>query len=339
MAKNSIIINLPKDLGDNMLCAPAILAVQEHCDKNDMALVTVGSKLRHSWAQELTGAALPHQDLSQIQGQFALVAAPPPSMIVNLNFYDALDDKLAGLPVYAPEKLVTLEQDEQIKGFGAGAVIGKKHVGLLLEDCLKDAGIIGAQDRLPLPKLPDSYLTDDAVSNVKDKFGLKDDYVVLIPVCAANRPLKRWEENKFVVIAQEMHAKGLQCVLVGGPSKEETALCAKIRDAANTGITDICGKTSLSDIASLAKGARATLGCDTGPSHIAAVSGAPVAMLFGYYNDPATWNARTPHNTACAITGPKIQQIPVGDALAWLDAVVKAPAVTAQPAAPRIGRD
>jgi len=47
------------------------------------------------------------------------------------------------------------------------------------------------------------------------------------------------------------------------------------------GVRDLVGATGLRQLAALLSRARAFVGCDTGPMHLAAASGAPVVALFG----------------------------------------------------------
>ena len=50
---------------------------------------------------------------------------------------------------------------------------------------------------------------------------------------------------------------------------------------------DLCGKTSLSDVAVLARDAVGAIGNDTGPIHLIAAAGCPTVVLFSSASDPA----------------------------------------------------
>ncbi|MCC7037627.1 MAG: glycosyltransferase family 9 protein [Alphaproteobacteria bacterium] len=315
MTTDAIVLNLPKDLGDCLLSVPAIAQLRDYAAREGIPLVAVGHARSRDWVETLGGFKLETRDGD------ALLALNP-RFAVNLNFYDpyTLGKTFPDAPVYAPEKLRVLENDE--KDFGAGAVIGKKHVSLLLQDMLQDMGVLGINQKLQPPQLPAEMLDDAAISAAKMKFGIAGKYALLVPVAAANRPLKKWPKENYVAVAKDMLARGITPVLIGGPSAEEKSLCAEIAAMTGGGL-DVCGQTSLPDIAALAKGAQLTLGNDTGPTHIAAVTGAPVFAFFGYYSDPATWKPVTPNNSALVLTGKPVPQITVAETLSALRTVLE----------------
>ncbi len=147
MKKDAIILNLPKDLGDGLLAVPAIKRLKEYAEAEGVPLVVTGSVRSKDWVETMAGFKLDAREGDAL-------AALNPRFAVNFNFYDAdsLGKTFPDAPVYAPEKLRVLETDE--KDFGAGAVLGKKHISLLLEDTLKNAGVMGVNEKLAPPQLP-----------------------------------------------------------------------------------------------------------------------------------------------------------------------------------------
>lgn len=296
--ENTVLLNLPKDLGDCLIAQSAVASVARHCKKNGLDLVTTGKALQHSWVSEFTGLSLAFAKPQDLQGT--------PQMLVDLNFYDrSVSEQFAHVPTYAPERLKVIEADG--KDFGTGAVVGKKHVLELLRDCLRDAGIIRKSQWLSIPLLPEDFTSRENVATVKEKFGIAQKYALIIPVCAADRPFKMWQKEKFADVAQGLLNKGVVPVFLGGPSEAEKNLCAELNATIGGQGVDVAGKTSLKDIAGLAKGAAFILGNDTGPSHIAAATGTPTFVFFGYYNDPKTWKPEGAH----VIKGKTIQDIGV----------------------------
>ncbi len=306
MQNQSVILNIPKDLGDCLLGLPAIKRTMDYCAAEGLTLLATGSARSAEWVQTLGDIKLDVRDPKDLPQDA--------KMLVNLNLYDdTIHDRFPSTPYYAPENVEVFEEDTS--RFGAGAVVGKKHVALLLEDCLKDAGIMKNAEHLSVPGLPPAFTDKKFMEDTQDKFGIKGAYAVLIPVCAANRPLKRWQKEKFAEVAQDCLRQGLTPVLMGGPSQEEKDLCAEINALSGNKAIDVCGKTRLDEIAAIARGAKFTLGCDTGPTHIAAQAGGQVFAFFGYYNDPATWQPMTKNNTAHIILGHRIQEIGVQEVL------------------------
>lgn len=302
MSNQTVILNLPKDLGDCALSIPAIKSVKAYCEANNLTLIAAGNARSTDWVQTLGDLTLDVRTVDALPQDA--------SLLINLNFYDdSIQAALPAVPFYQPEKMEVIPADTE--KFGEGAVVGKKHISELMQDCLRDAGILKADETLPLPSLPTAFTDEAFVAATKERFGVSKSYVVLIPVCAANRPLKRWQTEKFVEVAQYLKARGWDSLLIGGPSDDEKKLCTEIAERAGKGVKSICGETSLAEIAALAKGAQMTVGCDTGPSHIAALSGSETFILFGYYNDPATWAPRTAGNTAHVISADRIPNITV----------------------------
>ncbi len=300
MQNQSVILNLPKDLGDCLLSVPAIKRTLDYCASEGLILLATGSARSAEWVQTLGDIKLDVRDPKDLPQDA--------KMLINLNLYDeTIHDSFPAVPFYAPEKVKVF--DEDTPRFGAGAVIGKKHISLLLEDCLKDAGIMKNAEKLPVPGLPSAFTDQKFVQETKEKFGVTGSYAILIPVCAANRPLKRWQKEKFADVAQDCLQQVLTPVLMGGPSQDEKNLCAEINALCGNKAVDVCGQTRLDEIAALVRGAKFTLGCDTGPRHIAAQAGGQVFAFFGYYNDPATWQLLTKNNTAHIILGRRIQEI------------------------------
>jgi ADP-heptose:LPS heptosyltransferase len=107
--------------------------------------------------------------------------------------------------------------------------------------------------------------------------GAKKPYVLLIPGAAAHRPAKRWPANQYGALALKLAKQGRQPVILGGEAESEAV--ARIARTC-PGALNLCGRTTLYDIAALAREAEAALGNDTGPTHIAAAAGCPTVALF-----------------------------------------------------------
>ena len=113
---------------------------------------------------------------------------------------------------------------------------------------------------------------------------LPTNYAVLLPGGAPHRPDKRWPAERFGEIAVRLAGQGIAPVIVGGPPEQEAA---RIIGAASPQALSIVGQTSLLDLAAVMRGARLVVGNDTGPMHIASLSGAPCIVLFGPDSRPS----------------------------------------------------
>ena len=119
------------------------------------------------------------------------------------------------------------------------------------------------------------------------RFGLPQDFVVLVPGSAPHRPEKRWPASRYQALALALRAQGLTPVIVG--SAAEAPIAGEIPAALN-----LIGQTSFGDLADLARSTRFAIGNDTGPTHLLAAVGSPVVVLFSHASDPALCAPRGP---------------------------------------------
>lgn len=132
------------------------------------------------------------------------------------------------------------------------------------------------------------------------RFGLPDGYALLVPGGAPHRPAKRWPVARYADLARHLAGLGAVPVVLGG--KEEAGLASAIREKMPE-VVDLTGKTTLADIAALARRAKLAVGNDTGPMHLIAAAGCPTLVLFSHDSDPAL----------CGQRGPKVDILRVPD--------------------------
>ena len=126
-----------------------------------------------------------------------------------------------------------------------------------------------------------------------EKFGLPENYVVLIPSCSPAAPYKRWPPENYVLLVRHLLARGLSSVVVGTPDDAEYVIDIE----AHVPVVNLCGKTNLFELAGVLRGARAIVGGDTGPLHMAAALGAPTLALFSGKSNP-DWSKPPGKNSA-----------------------------------------
>lgn len=131
---------------------------------------------------------------------------------------------------------------------------------------------------------------------------LPEKFVTLIPGCSPGHPHKRWPIEHFSELAQRLADKGIHSVIIGTKAEEQeiAAIAAATPMAVN-----MMNKTSIIDLPDLARRALASVGNDTGPSHITALSGQPMIALYATRKKP------------CSIKGPQAINIvspgPIGE--------------------------
>jgi ADP-heptose:LPS heptosyltransferase len=132
-------------------------------------------------------------------------------------------------------------------------------------------------DDVPAPSL-------DWVGADLDRFDLPEAYALIVPGGAPHRPEKRWPLDDFAELATKLAGDGVTPVVAGGASERDAGVAVT---AAEASARDLTGRTDLQELVVLARGACLAVGNDTGPMHIAAVSGTASVVLFGPGSEPA----------------------------------------------------
>lgn len=115
------------------------------------------------------------------------------------------------------------------------------------------------------------------------RFDLPELFALLIPGSSLKMAIKRWPAPSYGEIARRLHKAEITPVLLGGKEDQDAIqtigkTCPEARD--------LSGKTTLYDIPALARSARLTIGNDTGPMHIAALTGCPTIAIFSTKSFP-----------------------------------------------------
>ena len=123
-------------------------------------------------------------------------------------------------------------------------------------------------------------------------FDLKDPYIVLVPGCAPTRLMKRWPAEHYIDLAKRMQAKGYNIVVIG--TNAEADITQQISSSCS-GVLNLTGETSLSQIVSLGRGAAGAVGNDTGPVHFLGPSGCPLLVLYPGVSNPERFSTLGNH--------------------------------------------
>lgn len=109
-------------------------------------------------------------------------------------------------------------------------------------------------------------------------------YALLVPGGAAHREDKRWPAEQYAALAQELVQQGVIPLLIG--TEAESAAIQSIANRVPRAV-NLCGKTSIAQLATLGRDALLAVGNDTGPMHVIAATGCPSTVLFSHASDPA----------------------------------------------------
>ena len=122
-------------------------------------------------------------------------------------------------------------------------------------------------------------LTDLSFLHGENKYfhELPERFVMLIPGCSPNHPHKRWPISNYCEIVARLARLGIHSVVIGTEVEEAEIMAIS---ASSPMAVNMLNKTTLLDIPDLARRALATIGNDTGPSHMASLSGVPTIAVY-----------------------------------------------------------
>jgi lipopolysaccharide heptosyltransferase I len=101
---------------------------------------------------------------------------------------------------------------------------------------------------------------------------------VLLCAPGTNWETKHWSAERFAEVARHFLARGWRVLLIG--SERERPVCARVAAAA-PGTVDLCGETTLPELAALVRRSAGCITNDSGPMHMAVALDRPVVSIFG----------------------------------------------------------
>lgn len=131
------------------------------------------------------------------------------------------------------------------------------------------------------PPMPDMSFVrrslGDTPSLLPEYFSLHGPYALMIPGASSHRAAKRWSPENYAGLASRIAESGVTPVLIGSKAESEIAQTIK---SSEPRAKNLVTRTSLFQIVTLAEKALFAVGNDTGPMHMAALSGCPGVALF-----------------------------------------------------------
>lgn len=157
-------------------------------------------------------------------------------------------------------------------------------------------------------KMPEVFVPAEAVGRSKVFFSQipKGKFLVGVNV-SANWEMKRWEEANWAQLCDRL-VRELDCtiVFIGAPRDKGTV--DAVRGQMKESSVDLCGKTSITELAAAMQHIDLFISGDSGPAHLSAAMGASTLVLFGP-TDPEVTGPRgkrvtiitAPRGTDCVI--------------------------------------
>lgn len=264
--RNVLVIKGPC-LGDFVLALGAMQGIRQHHPHAHITLLTHPSlgdfgKLTRYFDDVLTEAAPRWWHVTQ---RFSLYRRFKAADIQRVYDLDATTDSNAYRPY-----LKQAEWSGALRGCShpiKNPLFRDLHPLERYQDQLKDAGI----PSIPRPSL--HWALGDFA-----RFNLPETYVIVSP---GGR--HAWKTDRFIEVAQALLKQGKTPVLVG--ALQDAAAIEAIH-AQVPGAINLVGKTSLNDLALLAKNATGSLGNDTGVMHLMALGDQPCVVICSEHARP-----------------------------------------------------
>ena len=138
--------------------------------------------------------------------------------------------------------------------------------------------------------------------------GAPKPYAILVPGCSLAKPQKRWPAENFAALARTCHQDNISVMLTGTAADRDVV--EMVQSLAPDAI-NLCGQTSIADLARLYASAVSIVGNDTGPVFLAAATGAPTIMVMGPDTNPSM---SAPTGPCCDwVQGAPITEVRVDD--------------------------
>ncbi len=296
-------------LGDAVMTTPALLRLREQFPAAHIVLLTQ-SKLAELWQQH--PAINETIDFTAEEGIFAIAKKLRAekfdlALVLPNSPRSALEVFLAGIPqrigyarpwrnffltqVVTPRAGAvkmhkrTAAEIQQLVSQKPEARSQKPEVPKSAHQIFEYLNLVAALGANAEPLAPQLFVTPDEIEAVKIKFGLDK---ITAPIFGLNPgaeygAAKRWPVEKFISAAKEIQQQ-TNCVWILFGGKGDLQLCERIESEIQNSkfkIQNLSGQTSLRELMALLKICRAVLTNDTGPMHVAAALGTPVAVPFG----------------------------------------------------------
>ena len=285
LTARKILIRAVNWIGDAVMTAPAIVAVRESFPEAEITLLAnpLVSQLFSPHAsidRVITfDRSSKHKGISgRLRLAYELRKESFDAVIILPNSFDsALVPWLAGIPVRLGRKsdgrslLLT-------HGYVPDTVAEKCHEVQQYLTLMEHFGIHGEAFQ---PNLETTMVEDASVAVfLKEQGVLPDDFLLGINPGATFGSAKRWYPERFAEAATKIASRlNTRIIVFGG--KDEIEIAAEIQADILDKCINVAGKTTIRQLMALLKRCNFLITNDSGPMHVAAALGVPLAAVFG----------------------------------------------------------
>ena len=159
----------------------------------------------------------------------------------------------------------------------------RRHTVELNLDALRRIGIQPDPDAIRLVLVPGAAAESMVDSLLRANDLARSSFIQIHP--GSRWTFKCWPVPRMAELIDRLAHEGERIVLTGAPDPKEQSMLRDIAARTGAPVVDLGGQLSLSELAALSARARAFIGVDSAPMHIAAAMGTPAVALFGPSGD------------------------------------------------------
>lgn len=173
----------------------------------------------------------------------------------------------------------------------------ERHVVEQNLDALRRIGVYPDEGERRLVMVPGAAAVARVEALLRERALVPREFVQVHP--GSRWLFKCWPAERTAALIDLMASDGEHVVVTGAPDDRERSLVGAVltalRPATRAHVTDLTGQLTLDELAALTARARAFVGVDSAPMHIAAAVGTPAVALFGPSSEIAWGPWRVPH--------------------------------------------
>jgi heptosyltransferase III len=146
-------------------------------------------------------------------------------------------------------------------------------------DALRRLGVQPAREEKQLVLVPGKIADEKVAALMAQHNFAHKKFIHIHPT--SRWSFKTWPTEKFADLILALGRQGQQVVLTAAPTADEREMIAAIKTKLKAPVVDLTGALSLKELAALTVRARAFVGVDSAPMHMAAAMQTPTVALFG----------------------------------------------------------
>ncbi|MBM3116529.1 putative lipopolysaccharide heptosyltransferase III [Jeongeupia naejangsanensis] len=169
----------------------------------------------------------------------------------------------------------------------------RRHTVDIHLDALRRIGIQPSEASKPLRFVAGDAAEASVAAKLEGQGVASGGYILIHPT--SRWLFKTWPVAHVATLVDALTARGDTVVLSAAPSKAELDWIAQLKMKLARPVADLSGQLSLKELGALIAGARAFVGVDSVPMHLAAATQTPAVALFGPSGDIEWGPWRSPH--------------------------------------------